>query len=107
MIRTQTGFHARPFWVSHVALFKVRMSSDDISPSTKPFQAKLQQLSNVFHGVSIPVANAVHDYVDLAKRSLLEHRVRDFTAADVVALAEIMERRDRHMKWTPVKGDDL
>jgi hypothetical protein len=81
------------------------MSSEDFSPSAKPFQARIQQLDAVFHGVDTRVANAVHDYVDLAKRSLLEHRVRDFTAADVVALAAIMERRDRHLIWTLVKGD--
>lgn len=82
------------------------MSSDDISPSTKPFQAKLQQLSSVFHDVSIPAANAVHDYVDLAKRSLLEHRVRDFTASDVVALAAIMEQRDRDTRAVIAGGAD-
>jgi len=44
------------------------------------------------------VSYTVHAYVDLAKRILLEHRVRDFTAADVVALAGIMEQRDREMR---------
>lgn len=71
------------------------MSSDDISPATKPFQSRIDQLGNVFHDISTNAAHAVHDYVDLAKRCLLEHRVRDFTAADVVALAGIMEQRDR------------
>ena len=70
------------------------MSHDDISPSSKPFQARINQIAGVFTGVNIEAATAVHDYVDLAKRSLLEHRVRDFTAADVVALAAIMNERD-------------
>lgn len=79
------------------------MSSDDISPSTKPFHSRIQQLNSVFHAVSTSAAHAVHDYVDLAKRSLLEHRVRDFTAADVVALAALMEQRDRLTRNT--KGE--
>lgn len=79
------------------------MSSDDISPSTKPFHSRVQQLDQVISGVSAFAAHTVHDYVDLAKRSLLEHRVRDFTAADVVALAAIMEQRDRLTRNT--KGE--
>lgn len=86
-----------------VARNKVRMSSDDISPSSKPFQARVQQLDAVIHDVSTSAAHAVHDYVDLAKRSLLEHRVRDFTAADVVALAALMEQRDRLTRTTKGK----
>lgn len=74
------------------------MSSDDISPSSKPFQTRCHEINGTFHDLSLPAANAVHDYVDLAKRSLLEHRVRDFTASDVVALAGLMEQRDRAMR---------
>lgn len=44
------------------------------------------------------VAYTVHAYVDLAKKILLENRVRDFGAADVVALAAIMEARDRAIR---------
>lgn len=74
------------------------MSSDDLSPATKPFQTRVQQLDDDFSEINALAAHAVHDYVDLAKRSLLEHRVRDFTAADVVALAAIMEQRDRALR---------
>jgi hypothetical protein len=76
------------------------MSHEDISPSSKPFTAKIEQLNRIFHGMQIDRAIALHDYIDLAKRSLLEHRVRDFTAADVVALAIAMAQR-------PAGGDDL
>lgn len=75
------------------------MSTDDISPSSKPFQAKIQQLDSIFHGRYIDGAIALHDYIDLAKRSLLENRVRDFTASDVVALAIAMAAR-------PLKGKE-
>lgn len=74
--------------------FKVRMSSDDISPSSKPFQVRVQQLNTFDHHINARTATMMHDYIDLAKRSLLEHRVRDFTAADVVALAIAMAERD-------------
>lgn len=74
------------------------MSSDDLSPSNKPFKTRVQQLDDDFSEINAAAALAVHDYVDLAKRSLLEHRVREFTAADVVALAAIMEQRDRALR---------
>lgn len=37
------------------------------------------------------------DCVAAAKRILLQERVRDFTAADVVALAALIEARDRQL----------
>lgn len=43
-------------------------------------------------------AYTVHEYVLLAKLMLIEHRVRDFSASDVVALAKIMESRDRDLR---------
>jgi len=70
------------------------MSSDDISPSSKPFQAKIYEFDSIFHSRHLDRALALHDFVDLAKRSLLENRVRDFTAADVVALAIAMAKGD-------------
>ena len=52
------------------------------------------------------VAYTVHEYVLLAKLMLIEHRVRDFTAGDVVALAGIMEHRDRMLRFKMVVGDE-
>lgn len=37
------------------------------------------------------------DCIAAAKRILLQERVRDFTAADVVALAALIEARDRQL----------
>lgn len=74
------------------------MSSEDISPSSQPLQSRLRDYRDGlrdFSMVTPSVIYTVHEYVDIAKRILLEHRVRDFTAADVVALAAIMEQRDR------------
>jgi hypothetical protein len=41
------------------------------------------------------VIYTVSAYVEAAKLVLLKHRVRDFKAYDVVALAAVMEQRDR------------
>lgn len=41
------------------------------------------------------VIHTVSAYVEAAKLVLLKHRVRDFKAYDVVALAAVMEQRDR------------
>lgn len=71
------------------------MSSEDISPSTLPFQAKLTQHVTNNLGATVAGAMAVYDFVDLAKRMLLELKVRDFTGADVVALAALIESRER------------
>jgi hypothetical protein len=71
------------------------MSSEDISPSALPFQAKLSQQINSKLGTTVNAGLAVYDFVDLAKRMLLELKVRDFTAADVVALAALIESRER------------
>lgn len=48
--------------------------------------------------------DAVYHYVDAAKRILLELRVKDFRAADVVALAAMIEARDRVAADTQTPG---
>lgn len=72
------------------------MSSQDISPSSLPFHSKMREIASSKEGlVSFDAAYSVFEYVDIAKRILLEHRVRDFSASDVVALAAVIEARDR------------
>lgn len=83
------------------------MSYEDHShPPTKPFEARMRESfktgSDAAHA---EVAYTVHEYVVLAKLILIEHRVRDFTAADVVALAGIMERRDRLVRFKMATAD--
>jgi hypothetical protein len=80
------------------------MSSEDLSPASLPFQSRIRDMAN--KPTQQEVAHIVHEYVDLAKRILLEHRVRDFTAAEVVALAAIMEARDRQLRYTTIVGSD-
>ena len=75
-------------------------SPEDISPNAQPFSNRMREYIHQ-GGTTGPhpeVAHTVYDYVDIAKRMLLELRVRDFSASDVVALAAIMEARDREMR---------
>lgn len=79
---------------------------EDLSPGAMPFESRMRQIVLNETGAACPeVACTVYEYVDLAKRMLLELRVRDFTAADVVALATIMEARDRSKRQIAARGD--
>lgn len=72
---------------------------EDLSPGAMPFESRIRQLVLHDEGAAHPeVAFTVYEYVDLAKRILLELRVREFSASDVVALAAIMEARDRAVR---------
>lgn len=68
------------------------MSLEDISPSTLPFNRYLADDLPVF--MANDAVRLLH-CVAAAKRLLLQERVRDFGAADVIALAEILERMSR------------
>lgn len=75
--------------------------SEDISPSSMPFKMRMREYREGLRdsgSINLQTAYTTHEYVDLAKRILLEHRVREFTAADVVALTAIMEGRDREIQ---------
>lgn len=83
------------------------MSSEDLSPSSQPLTNRLREYRDGLRDGSMVtpfVVCTVNEYVDLAKRILLENRVRDFSAADVVALASVMEARDRHLRFTPIQS---
>lgn len=63
---------------------------DDLSPAALPFNAYQHK-----HAHSAPDARRVLHALAMAKRMLMQERVQSFTAADVVALAAIIESRDR------------
>jgi hypothetical protein len=71
--------------------------SDDLSPSNAPLTTALHTLkrAGALDQVALDAVADVAGFVFLAKCALLEHRVRDFTAADVVALAALIEARER------------
>ena len=72
---------------------------EDLSPGAMPFESRMRQIVLSDDGAAHPeAAFTVYEYVDLAKRMLLELRVREFSASDVVALAAIMESRDRALR---------
>ena len=73
---------------------------DDLSPSNLPFSSRMREHLDAggSGGPHPEVSHTVYEYVDIAKRMLLELRVRDFSASDVVALAAIMEARDRAIR---------
>ena len=62
--------------------------SDDISPASMPFDR--------YHREHAPESSArsVLKSVAMAKRMLFQERVQGITAADVVALAALIEARD-------------
>lgn len=65
---------------------------DDLSPESMPFDTALKSISISHHYMRGALIDA-GDSVDMAKRILLQHRVRNFSAEDVVRLAiAIMER---------------
>lgn len=65
------------------------------NPRDLPFTTFLEQ---EVIGVDETAAREIFDCLVLAKRMLLETTVQDFTGADVVALAALIDARDRHAK---------
>ena len=63
------------------------------NPDTQPFELALSNIAPG-HEVERDSLIDVADTIDFAKRILLQCRVKNFTAADVIRVAEmIMERR--------------
>ena len=67
---------------------------EDISPEAMPFTSKIRDLE-AQDSPTVEAAKVMVEYLDVAKRMLLETRVRNFNAYDVVALAVAMEGRER------------
>ena len=65
-----------------------------MNPETHPFDAALRNLS----GISPHLEDAlvqVGDTLDMAKKMLLQSRVRDFTGADVVEVTKLILQREQ------------
>jgi hypothetical protein len=76
----------------------VEKHPSDLSPGAMPFDSYMRELPSDT-AVPLEPACVAHECIAVAKRILLQERVRDFSAADVVALAAIIENRDREMKF--------
>lgn len=79
-----------------------------MSPDTHPFDLALRNLRGAGHFRDALVE--VGDTVDMAKKILLQSRVRDFTGADVVALTQMILERENMLRaraeQANSKGDD-
>ncbi len=64
-----------------------------MNTDTHPFDAALKNLRGDGHWHEALVQ--VGDTLDMAKKMLLQSRVRDFTGADVVAVAQLILQREQ------------
>ena len=67
-----------------------------MSPESHPFDLALRNLRGAEHFRDALVE--VGDTVDMAKKILLQSRVRDFTGADVVALTKMILERETQLR---------
>ena len=67
---------------------------DDLSPSALPFTTYMRD-AVLNDAVSVEPSYVAYECINIAKRILLELKVREFSAGDVVALASMIEARDR------------
>jgi hypothetical protein len=68
-----------------------------------PFDAFMREQMETDGSVPFEPAYVALECIAISKRILLQERVRDFTAADVVALAIMIEARDRSMRLLAVE----
>ncbi len=64
-----------------------------MNPDTHPFDLALKNLRGESHWHDALVQ--VGDSLDMAKKMLLQSRVRDFTGADVVAVTQLIMQREQ------------
>lgn len=63
------------------------------NPDTQPFDLKLAALPKFGTEAERAALVDVSDTLDFAKRILLQHKVKNFTAADVVRVTEVILSR--------------
>ena len=73
------------------------MSTVDLTPVSTAFDRYLREGDPAVHAGAARVA---YDCVAMAKRILLQNGVKEFAAADVVAMAAVIEARDRFHRST-------
>jgi hypothetical protein len=62
------------------------------NPDSEPFELKLSNLPPTAPVHQRAALVMVNDNIDFAKRMLLQNRVRDFTASDVIEVAKMILR---------------
>lgn len=74
-----------------------------MSPDTHPFDSSLEhaRLSGHWRDALVQVG----DTLDMAKKMLLQSRVRDFTGADVVAVTQMILQREQMLTERAMQAD--
>lgn len=77
-----------------------------MSPDTHPFDLAISNLRGA--GLMRDALIEVGDTVEMAKKILLQNRVRDFAASDVVKLTEMILQREEYLqaKADQVENED-
>lgn len=77
------------------------------NPDTQPFDLKLSNLPALGCNAERAALIDVADTVDFSKRILLQHKVKAFTAADVIRLTEIILARIDANKAAQGAADEI
>lgn len=80
--------------------------SEQLHPDTDPFEVKLRNLPTIGSDAERQALVDISDTIDFAKRILLQHKVKAFTAADVVRVAELVLQRRDMIKANSEQGQD-
>lgn len=62
-------------------------------PDAQPFELALSNLPKFGDDIERHALVEVSDDIDFAKRILLQHKVKSFTAADVIVVAQMIQAR--------------
>ena len=75
------------------------------NPDTQPFELALSNLGPLATPVIRGSLVDVSDTIDFAKRILLQHKVKNFTAHDVVEVARMIMQRRRDLEQKQREAD--
>jgi uncharacterized protein YvpB len=89
------------FWLFCLSVCEVTKMNID----THPFDAALKNMRGDGHWHEALVQ--VGDTLDMAKKMLLQSRVRDFTGADVVAVTQLILQRERILAFHARSQGDI
>jgi len=76
------------------------------NPDTQPFEQALSSLGPAAPSEIRGSLVDVSDTIDFAKRILLQHKVKNFTAHDVVEVARMIMQRRRDLEQEQREADD-
>ncbi len=74
------------------------------NPDTNPFDFKMSNLPQFGADIERQALANVADDIDFAKRMLLQHKVKSFTAADVIEVARMIQQQRAALEANRGKG---